>query len=139
MDLKLAPYRLVLSIMVLLYSQLMHWPCRFLDNFVNAHVTQQSHLIFNTRGESAVDYIGRTEMLAEDWSEIIAIVRERTGLNVPDSAMPPSRSPPTTEALSSGQHPCLSEKVAELEQLDPLTSHAIAMQHAMDVTLLGYL
>ena len=113
--------------------------CRFVDDFVNGHVTQQSHFIFNPQGECAVDYIARTEYLSDDWKEILTIVQERTGLKTHESPMRAAKYQATPGTTSVTNHACLSERVAALAQLDAETTQAIAMQHAMDVSLLGFL
>ena len=108
--------------------------CRWYGGFANAHVSQQSHFIFNTQGECAVDYIARTEHMAEDWVEIIHIIRQYSRLNVHFVPMRPAKSNP-----ANSTHPCFSEKAAALGQLTEETLQAIAKQHAMDLHLLGFM
>ena len=39
-------------------------------DFVDAHITDQSHCVFLPGGESIVDFVGSTESLETDWSTV---------------------------------------------------------------------
>ena len=65
-------------------------------NFVNSHITDQSHCVFLPGGESIVDFIGTTESLDTDW---------RAVRNWPTTAMHTcSLSLKCTETWRTSQH-----------------------------------
>ena len=109
-------------------------------DFVNAHISQQAHLVFTPAGESIVDYIGRTENIQDDWAEIVANIQTRSGLDVGTVAMENVNGRHTAiEVPPEEQHPCLPADRVQMKVLEPPAILAITLQHALDFRLFSFL
>lgn len=98
--------------------------------FLDQHLNDQVGCIFSANGESMVDFIGRSETIAQDWIDIVAHINRVTGTNVTASAI---TNPNGRNNLI--EHACHSPA----PRLYKGMVGALAKQYAADVLMLGYL
>jgi len=112
------------------------------DAYVAAHFMEQSQRVFSSSSASAVDFIGRTERLGEDWREFVRALAVWSGREVQDVDDDELREISGEAAGEFGSVEwaplCDGEKYAELYTSERVM-RSMALQFARDLTEFEFL
>jgi len=99
----------------------------WVEHFVDLHISDQAHAVFDAAGRNAVDFIARTEHLVADMAEVVRIINAREGsaLNI------------TIKQLNAGPH--LDAAAVHKRMYDAATMRGVAKQYAVDLLRFGFL
>jgi hypothetical protein len=116
--------------------------CPFLGNlgsfvpaFIDLHINDQSHCVFLANGDPLVDFIGRSELMDEDWALVLENINRLAGT---DFQVETVDNPNGHGGHGTGgvEHGCQNGSL--LNMFDSTTLFNIAQQYASDVLMYGF-
>jgi hypothetical protein len=113
---------------------------KFMPLFPDLHIMDQSHCVFDSAGQTMVDFVGAAESLDKDWAAVVQEINRRAGTAFVAGELAVAN----TRAKHTGKGPEVGKAkvqcdMAKYPHLDAESMRDIGLQYSMDAVKFGYL